>query len=104
MFLDHAGVDTYDSMYRARDIFEVNSAIVVTQAFHLPRAVYLGRALGIGVYGVIADRQPYLGMARVELREKLAIVKAFLNVLFRSKPKFLGEVIPIGGDGQLSWD
>lgn len=104
LFLDHAGFDTYDSLYRARDIFGVKSLIVVTQKYHLPRTVYIGRSLGMEVYGYVADRREYLGMFWNELRESLARSKAFLDVVSGAKPKFLGEMIPIEGDSRLSWD
>ena len=104
IFLDHAGFDTYDSLYRARDIFEADSLIVSTQEFHLPRAVYIGNSLGIETYGYIADKQPYLAARRNEMREFPARIKAFLNVTFHSKPKYLGDAIPISGDGRQSWD
>lgn len=104
IFLDHAGFDTYDSIYRARDIFEIKSLIIVTQKFHLPRALYIGNALGIETYGYIADRQPYLAATWNEIRESLARFKAFLNVIFYSEPKYLGDHIPITGDSKLSWD
>lgn len=104
IFIDHAGFDTYDSMYRARDIFKIDSAIVVTQEFHLNRAVYIGKSLGLNVYGMKADRHIYLGMEMNIFREYFARVKAFFNVLFNSKPKFLGEEIPITGDSSRSWD
>lgn len=104
IFLDHAGFDTYDSLYRARDIFQVESLIVVTQDFHLPRALYLARKLNIDALGVSADLQTYIGADRREAREKLARIKAWLNIVFKSKPKFLGEAIPITGDSQKSWD
>jgi len=104
IFLDHAGFDTYDSLYRARDIFGVGSVIAVTQNFHLPRTVYIGRSLGLEVYGFSADLQPYRNMFKNQSREKLAVIKAWLNVLFKAKPKFLGEKIDINGDGRVSWD
>ena len=104
IFLDHAGFDTYDSLYRAKDIFEVESLIVCTQEFHLPRAVYTGNALGIETYGYKADKQVYLDALRNQIRESLARMKAFLNVTFHSKPRFLGDKIPIEGDGRKSWD
>ncbi len=104
LFLDHAGFDTYDSLYRARDIFGVKSLVVVTQKFHLPRAVYIGRSLGMEVYGYEADKREYLGMFWNELRESLARTKAFLDVALGAKPKFLGEMIPIEGDSRMSWD
>ncbi len=104
LFLDHAGFDTYDSLYRARDIFQAESLIVCTQDFHLPRAVYIGRKLGLEVCGISADLQPYFGSQRWELRENAARVKAFLNVLFKVKPKFLGPAIPLSGSSSSSWD
>ncbi len=104
VFLDHAGFDTYDSLYRAKHIFEVESVVIVTQEFHLPRAVYIGNSLGIETYGYIADRQPYIAARWNSIRESLARLKAFLNVVFHSKSKYLGEQIPITGDGRLSWD
>lgn len=104
LFLDHAGFDTYDSLYRARDIFGVKSLIVVTQKFHLPRALYIGRSLGLEVYGYPADKRAYQGMFWNETREILARSKAFMDITFAVKSKFLGDRIPIEGDSRLSWD
>jgi len=104
IFLDHAGFDTYDSIYRAKEIFEVESMIIVTQKFHLPRAIYIARSLGLENYGIIADKHKYLKAVYNERREFLAQIKAFYNVIFHSKPEFLGDLIPITGDSSLSWD
>ena len=104
IFLDHAGFDTYDSIYRAKEIFEVESVTIVTQEFHLPRSVYVAKSLDIKAYGVVADKRIYLMAKRNALREKVAQQKAFFNCLFNSKPKFLGDKIPISGDGRKSWD
>lgn len=98
IFLDHAGFDTYSSMYRARDIFGVASLLIATQSFHLPRAVFIARSLGIDAYGVRADVGTVL--LRNYLREILANEKAVLNLMFHTKPKYLGEKIPITGDGR----
>ncbi len=95
IFLDYAGFDTYDSLYRAKEIFKVKDLIVVSQDFHLPRAVYLGKKLHLSVYGFSADRHLYKNLVFNEAREKLANIKALLDVYFQSKPKFLGEPIPI---------
>ncbi len=93
IYLDHAGFDTYSAMYRARDIFQAESLIIVTQAFHLPRAVFIARALGLQAYGVPArDGEEN---TKNYLREILANEKAVLNLFFRREPKFLGEAIPI---------
>ncbi|MCR4311746.1 MAG: YdcF family protein, partial [Candidatus Uhrbacteria bacterium] len=76
IFLDHAGFDTYDSMYRAQAIFGIERVVISTQAYHLPRALYIGEAMGIDVSGVAADRQAYRGMRSFMARELLANVKA----------------------------
>lgn len=104
IFLDHAGFDTYDSMIRAAKVFGVTKAIVVTQEYHSPRALYLASAFGIDAQGVVADRQHYLGMLRYEAREFLADVKAVFDVTFHVAPHFLGDTIDITGDGQVTWD
>ncbi len=93
IYLDHAGFDTYSTMYRARDIFQVRSVIIVTQSFHLPRAVFIARALGLDAYGVSAGigAAPFMNY----VREVFANEKAILNLLTGREPKFLGEEIPI---------
>ncbi|MFA6520373.1 MAG: ElyC/SanA/YdcF family protein [Candidatus Paceibacterota bacterium] len=98
IFLDHAGFDTYSTMYRARDIFQVESVIISTQSFHLPRSVFIARALGLEASGLSADE----GHIRFKnyVREVFANEKAVLNLIFHSKPKYLGDVIPITGDGR----
>ncbi len=93
IFLDHAGFDTYSTMYRARDIFQVSSMIIVTQSFHLPRAVFIARALGLEAYGVPADEgsTPFKNY----FREIFADEKAVFDLVFHTKPKYLGDTIPI---------
>ena len=106
IFMDHAGFDTYDSVYRAKEIFEVESLIIVTQKFHLPRALYIADALEVDAVGLVADRRTYTEevLLRNVKRESLARVKAFFDVLFRVKPTHLGEKIPITGDGRQTDD
>lgn len=104
IFLDHAGFDTYDSMIRASKIFGVTKAIVVTQAYHLPRALYLADAFGIDAQGVAADRQTYRGMLRYQVRELLADTKSVVDVIVGAPPHFLGEAIDITADGRATWD
>lgn len=107
IFMDHAGFDTYSSMYRARDVFKVTSLIVVTQEFHLPRAIFLAKQLGLDAAGLVADAQQYTAKSRrfSAVREVPACVKAFLEgSIFQPEPHFLGEVIPISGDGRLTED
>lgn len=100
IFLDHAGFDTYSSMYRARDIFVVKSAIIVTQSFHLPRAVFIAKRLGIDAYGISVDKREYL--FKNTIRELFANVKAYGDVMYNRTPKYLGEQIPITGDSSKS--
>lgn len=103
IFMDHAGFSTYESMYRAREIFGVQSAVVVTQNFHLPRAVYTARKLGLPAVGISSDRYNYPTEMN-EIREVLARVKAFAQVVAKTRPTFLGEAIPITGDGRATHD
>jgi SanA protein len=101
IFLDHAGFDTYSSMYRARDIFGARSVIIATQDFHLPRALWLARALGLTVYGVVAPGAE--GSPLEYLREIPASLKALWDVTVHRTPKYLGPAIPLSGDGQATW-
>jgi SanA protein len=98
IFLDHAGFDTYSTMYRARDIFGVTSLLITTQSFHLPRSVFIARRLGMEAYGLNADLGNIL--FRNNIREVLANEKAVFDLIFNRKPKFLGEKIPITEDGR----
>ncbi|HIS05382.1 MAG TPA: YdcF family protein [Candidatus Fimenecus stercoravium] len=106
IFLDHAGFSTYDSMYRARDIFGVRKVIIVTQGYHLYRAVYIARALGLEAYGVAADGpdHSFLSDLRNQVRESLARVKDFVICIIEPEPTYLGEAIPISGSAELSDD
>jgi SanA protein len=104
IFLDHAGFDTYNTMTRAREIFEVTDVVIVSQEFHLSRAIYIARKKGLTAYGIVADRRNYISIARLQFREYLANVKAFFEVLINKQPKFLGNKIPINGDSSLSYD
>lgn len=99
VFKDHAGVCTYDSIYRAKEIFGVRKMIIVTQEYHLYRALYIAEQLGIEAYGVSASLRPYSGQAYRDAREILARVKDFYLTLTEGQPKFLGESIPISGNG-----
>ena len=106
IFLDHAGFDTYDSLYRAKEIFGIHTgAVVVTQKFHLPRALMIANGLGMSeTLGVPADRQTYVKIEYLTAREFPARLKAFWDLLIHSKPTYLGEPIPITGDGRVTWD
>jgi SanA protein len=100
IFLDHAGFDTYSSMYRAKEVFQADSVIVASQAFHLPRAVFIGRALGLETYGFAGDSERVF--IKNYIREAFADEKAVLDVLLHRKPKYLGEAIPLSGKGNYA--
>jgi vancomycin permeability regulator SanA len=104
VFMDHAGFSTYDSMYRARDIFQAKKVIIVTQRYHLYRALYVAEALGLEAYGVASDPRQYAGQNNRELREIAARIKDFLYVLVKPKPTYLGDAIPVYGNGDITND
>lgn len=99
IFLDHAGFDTYSSMYRARDVFHVESMTIVTQDFHMPRSLFLARHLGMTAYGFIAPGEN----TRSYVREIPASLKALLDLTVRRQPKYLGEPILLTGSGTSTW-
>ncbi|MBQ0101884.1 MAG: YdcF family protein [Firmicutes bacterium] len=99
VFLDHAGFSTYESMYRAKEIFCVKKMIIVTQEYHLSRAIYIARALGIEAYGVSADERNYRNQTYRELREAVARVKDVFYCIAKPKPTYLGKKIPITEKG-----
>lgn len=107
VFMDHAGFSTYESMYRARDVFAVKKVVIVTQKYHLYRAIYDARKLGLDAYGVVADGMyDFDGFVKTynNLRESLARCKDFVWCIFEPEPTFLGEVIPISASGKLTDD
>ena len=102
IFCDHAGFSTSESMIRARNIFDVKKAVVVTQSYHEYRALFLGKELGIEVVGVGADQREYKANIMRELREILARDKDFLKMKRGDERAVGGEKIPITGDGRVS--
>lgn len=95
IYADHGGRRTYDTCYRARDIFQLKSATLVTQAFHLPRALFTCRQLGLEVQGVSADMRPYRNMRWYEFRETFATLNALLDIIRQAPPPVLGEPISL---------
>jgi vancomycin permeability regulator SanA len=103
IFEDHAGFSTYESMYRAKEIFKAKKILIVTQEYHLYRAVYDARALGLDAYGVVAEpSMHYGGQTYRDIREVLARNKDFIFSIFKPKPTYLGEAIPISGNGNAT--
>lgn len=104
IFMDHAGFSTYESIYRAKEIFEAKKVIIVTQKYHLYRALYIANQLGIEAYGVGADPRQYVGATYREVREILARDKDFVKCIFKPEPTYLGETIPVSGNGDITND
>lgn len=104
IFMDHAGFCTYETLYRAKKIFEADKIIVVTQKYHLYRTMYIAEKLGIEAYGVNADYHTYWGQSNRDAREILARCKDFIKTIFKPEPKYLGDAIPVSGDGDITND
>ena len=103
IFMDHAGFNTYDSIYRAKYIFEAKKVVIVTQRYHMYRALYLANSLNLEAVGVIADDIPQKGiMLKNEIREILSRDKNYFKGIIKPKSKYLGEIIPLSGDGQIT--
>ncbi len=104
IFMDHAGFSTYESLYRAKEIFGVNKVVVVTQEYHLYRTLYMAEKLGLKAYGVSSDYNTYWGQTMRDVREVLARAKDFVQVIIKPEPTYLGDKIDIHGDGNVTND
>lgn len=104
IFMDHAGFSTYDTMYRAKEVFCAKKCIVVTQKYHLTRALYIANKLGLDASGICCDTTTYKGQTARNLREAAARFKDFFYVKFGHKPTFLGDTIPVSGNGDITND
>ena len=104
VFMDHAGFSTYESMYRAKDVFQADKIVIVSQEYHLYRAIYIAQALGLDAYGVAADGEDYAGQWGRDIREVLARVKDFFTSIWKPQPTYLGDAIPVNGNGDITND
>jgi len=104
IFMDHAGFSTYDSIYRAKEIFMADNMVIVTQEYHLYRALHIANSLDINAYGINSDPRKYAGQMYREIREVVARNKDFVTSILKPKPKYLGEVIPVSGNGNNTND
>lgn len=103
IFLDHAGFSTYESIVRAKEVFGADKILVVTQPFHLSRAVYIARSIGLDAYGMTSDLRPYRRAWYNELREIAARAKDVFYVnLWKPAPKYLGDPIDLNGSGAVT--
>lgn len=102
IFLDYAGFDTFSSIYRAKYVFGVSSAVVVSQRFHLPRALFIARELGLSAIGYNAGA-PSERYVPNTLREVPAIDKAVIDLFMSRKSKYIGPAYPVTGDSAPTW-
>lgn len=102
IYIDYAGFDSYSTLYRAKKIFSIRNAVLISQEYHLNRAIYIGNQIGINSIGYSANKGLYKGYKYVCFREYFSRFKAFIDVLRNRKPKFSGTQIPIDGVSNYS--
>ena len=99
VFLDHKGYSTYESLYRAKAVFGAKKIIIITQEYHLHRALYIARELGMEAMGVSADLRPYRLQGRYNAREHLARFKDFFTAAKGDYDGHLDPPVDLNGDG-----
>ena len=104
IFLDHSGLRTLDSVFRAKQVFEAESIVVISQRFHLSRALYLADAIQLSAIGFAADGAEEIGGFQLRIREFWARILAFVDIhLLNTKPKYFGKPTPLIGTGKITW-
>ncbi len=104
IFMDHAGFSTYESMYRLKNVFSVQSVTVVTQKYHLHRALHIADSLGLDALGQSADPRTYRGQFVRDIREMAARSKDFITSILQPPSTYVGSPIPISGSGDVTND
>jgi SanA protein len=104
IYIDYAGFDTYSTMFRAKNIFKIDKAILITQEYHLNRALYIGNNLGIESIGFSANQGEYRNYNYVRFRECFSICKSVIDVIRNREPHFLGTEVNINGVSNYSKD
>ncbi len=104
IFMDHAGFSTYESLYRAKAIFGAQRIIIVSQEYHLYRALYIANQLGLEAYGINANYRNYQNQSAMDTREVLARCKDFVTCIFKPEPTYLGDCIDLSGSGDVTND
>lgn len=104
IFMDHAGFSTYDSVYRAKHIFGAKKILIVTQEYHLYRALYISNSLKVEADGIRADLRKYAGQTKREMREIIARNKDFLKCITKPSSKYLGDAIDLNSSGDITND
>lgn len=102
IFLDHAGFSTYDSVYRAKSIFGAENIIIVSQKYHLYRALYIAKKLDVKAAGVSANLNTYGGQLKRDIREIIARDKDFFKCIVKPEAEIMGDKIPLDGDGSIT--
>ena len=102
VFMDHVGLSTYDSVYRAKEIYGVDKMIIVTQSYHLNRALHIAKSLGVEAYGVASDYHKYAGQIIWSTREILGRNKDFVTSIFKPVPPYMGDPVSLTGSGDLT--
>lgn len=102
VFLDHAGFSTYESIVRAKEVFGAEKMVIVTQEYHLYRALFIADALGMDAVGVSADLRTYAGQSMRDLREMAARVKDVFSIWLGAQPTYLGDAVDLSGDGTVT--
>jgi SanA protein len=102
IYIDYAGFDSYSTMYRAKNIFKIDKAILITQEYHLNRAIYIGNNLGIESIGFSANEGEYRNYNYVRFREYFSICKSIIDVIRKREPHFLGTEVDINGVSNYS--
>lgn len=102
IFMDHAGFSSYDSVYRAKEIFGVQKMIIVTQKYHLYRSLYIAKKLGIEAYGIESNLRIYPGQVFREIREILARDKDYFKCIMKPEASIMGEKISLDGSGDIT--
>ena len=102
IFLDHAGLSTYESMYRAKYVYGAKRVVIVTQRYHMYRALYVAKKLGLDAYGVVTDKKRYSGQLKRDVREYFATIKDIAKAVLKPASTVVGEPIPLTGSGDLT--
>lgn len=102
IFCDHAGFSTYESMYRAKYVFGCQRIVVATQTYHLYRALWSAKSLGMQATGVPSDYHEYQKQLQYDIREVPARTKDFFKALFRMPSTYVGDAISLDQDGDVT--
>lgn len=102
IFLDHAGLSTYESLYRAKEIFGAEKIVIVSQEMYLYRSLYIAQQLGLEAWGVATEYHEYSGKFARDAREVLARVKDIIYTMLKPEAEYMGETIDLSGDGNIT--